>query len=60
MWAKYTAFELAHRAPMMIHVPGIIDQVNYDYYEKASNLYLLVNVFHNKPLYRHVRNNKGS
>ena len=45
MWAKYTAFELAHRAPMMIHVPGIIDQVNYDYYEKASNLYLLVNVF---------------
>ena len=27
MWAKYTAFEIAHRAPMMIHVPGVIEQV---------------------------------
>ena len=27
MWAKYTFFEIAHRAPMMIHVPGIIEQV---------------------------------
>ena len=27
IWAKYTAFEIAHRAPMMIHVPGLIDQV---------------------------------
>ena len=30
MWNKYTAFEIAHRAPMMIHVPGLIDQVNYE------------------------------
>ena len=30
MWAKYTAFEIAHRAPMMIHVPGLIDQVNHE------------------------------
>ena len=29
MWAKYTAFEIAHRAPMIIHVPGRVDQVNY-------------------------------
>merc|ERR1712110_412648 len=26
MWAKYTAFEIAHRAPMMIHIPGRVDQ----------------------------------
>ena len=23
---KYTNFEVAHRAPMMLHVPGVIDQ----------------------------------
>ena len=31
MWNKYTAFEIAHRAPMMIHVPGLIDQVNEEH-----------------------------
>ena len=31
MWAKYTAFEIAHRAPMMLHVPGLIDQVYYEH-----------------------------
>jgi len=25
-WDKYTNFEIAHRAPMMIHVPGVIEQ----------------------------------
>ena len=25
-WAKYTNYEIAHRAPMMLHVPGLIDQ----------------------------------
>ena len=25
-WDKYTNYELAHRAPMMLHVPGMIDQ----------------------------------
>ena len=49
MWAKYTAFEIAHRAPMMIHVPGLIDQVNMMKSEKSSNFmyfwFLSVNVF---------------
>ena len=26
-WDKYTNFEIAHRAPMMLHVPGIIEEV---------------------------------
>ena len=26
-WDKYTNFDLAHRAPMMLHVPGVIEQV---------------------------------
>ena len=26
-WAKYTNYEIAHRAPMMLHIPGVIDQV---------------------------------
>jgi len=25
-WDKYTNFDLAHRAPMMLHVPGVIEQ----------------------------------
>ena len=27
-WAKYTSYEIAHRAPMMLHLPGVIDQVS--------------------------------
>ena len=26
-WDKYTNFEIAHRAPMMLHVPGLIEEV---------------------------------
>ena len=26
-WDKYTNFDLAHRAPMMLHVPGVIEEV---------------------------------
>ena len=28
-WAKYTSYEIAHRAPMMLHLPGVIDQALY-------------------------------
>lgn len=34
-WDKYTNFDLAHRAPMMLHVPGVIEEVE-------KNPYLLV------------------
>ena len=27
-WDKYTSYEIAHRAPMMLHLPGVIDQVS--------------------------------
>ena len=42
MWAKYTAFEIAHRAPMMIHVPGRVDQVNYEHSARDEHL----NIYH--------------
>ena len=49
MWNKYTAFEIAHRAPMMIHVPGLIEQVNYEHrrqeYDKYASEYFSVDVF---------------
>ena len=27
-WDKYTSFEIAHKAPMMLHLPGVIEQVS--------------------------------
>ena len=24
-WAKYTNYEIAHRAPLMVHIPGLTD-----------------------------------
>ena len=43
MWAKYTAFEIAHRSPMMIHVPGIIEQVIWTPWKMYGCRYLIIN-----------------
>ena len=40
MWAKYTAFEIAHRAPLMLHVPGEIDS-----YVESDKLVEFVDIF---------------
>ena len=39
-WAKYTNFEIAHRAPVMLHVPGLIDQSVF-----SSHLVEFVDIF---------------
>ena len=26
-WMKYNNFEISHKAPMMLHVPGLIEEV---------------------------------
>ena len=31
-WLKNNNFEISHRAPMLLHVPGVIDQVGGDLY----------------------------
>ena len=44
-WDKYTNFDLAHRAPMMLHVPGVIEQVGKFIYvrcKKFSEAFTLV------------------
>ena len=43
IWGKYTAFEIAHRAPMMIHVPGLIDQVMNN--EKINRSRYLIHIY---------------
>ena len=30
-WLKNNNFEISHRAPMLLHVPGLIDQVGCDH-----------------------------
>ena len=39
-WAKYTNYEIAHRAPVMLHVPGLIDQSVF-----SSHLVEFVDIF---------------
>ena len=35
-WLKNNNFEISHRAPMLLHVPGVIDQVGGDLYPHPS------------------------
>ena len=39
-WLKNNNFEISHRAPMLLHVPGVIDQVGGDIHPQPSPLTL--------------------
>ena len=28
-WDKYTSYQVSHRAPVMLHVPGLVDQATF-------------------------------
>ena len=39
-WDKYTNYDLAHKAPMMLHVPGRIEEVSFNNFSFISSSHL--------------------